>query len=50
MNIRFFENLQSYIDNMNQEPYTFLALLGDFNGHYDSAHLSECGDFGCLLY
>ena len=29
MNIRFLENLQSCIDKINQEPDTFLVLLGD---------------------
>ena len=49
MNIQFLENLQSCIHKINQEPDTFLILLGDFNSH-DSANLSECSDFGCLLY
>ena len=50
MNIQFMENLQYCIDKINQEPNTFLVLLGDFNSHYDSANPSECSDFGCLLY
>ena len=50
-NMQFLENLQSCIDKINQEPDTFLVLLGDyFNSHYDSANPSECSDFGCLLY
>ena len=49
-NMQFVENLQSCIDKINQEPDTFLVLLGDFNSHYDSTNPSECSDFGCLLY
>jgi hypothetical protein len=49
-NNAFLDNLQSSLDNIYLKPDTFVLLLGDFNGHYDTAYPSLSSVFGTRFY